>query len=320
MENQLDSFREVANPHDLPEIFHYWSNKYVRPRLNSVCGADNIPQFFANALFEAAKNCKSDFPRFLSIGSGDCSIEIAVASRLKELGLSNFQLECLENSSESANRSSAQIAESGAEAVISPFVAEGNSWEPARHQYCGAMSHHALHHFMELEKLFDAIRYGLVPGGLFATNDMIGRDGHMRWPEALIWIEGIWAFLSERYKYNQQFKRLERNFVNWDCSNDGFDGMRTQDLLPLLVDQFHFRSFLAWGGITDVFVDRAFGHNFDATSEQDRSLIDFIQMLNDRLIDMGAIKPTTALAVMSTEPCDTQIWRHWDPRFSIRMI
>jgi SAM-dependent methyltransferase len=320
MENQADQFREVANPHDLPDIFHYWSNKYVRPRLNTVCGADNMPEFFANVFFAGAKACATDSPRFISIGTGDCSVEIAVARRLKEMGLSTFLIECLESSSDSANRVAAQARAESADDSVIPIVANLNSWQPKPHRYCAAMTHHALHHMVELEKLLESIRIGLAPGGLFATNDTIGRDGHMRWPEALVWIESIWAFLADRYKYNQQLKRLERNFVNWDCSSDGFDGMRTQDVLPLLVEQFHFRSFLTWGGLTDVFVDRAFGHNFDAASEQDRALIDFIQMLNDRLIDMGVVKPTTMIAVMSMEPCEPQIWRHWTPRFSIRMV
>jgi hypothetical protein len=261
-----------------------------------------------------------DSPRFVSIGTGDCSVEIDVARRLKEMGLSNFQLETLENSSESAERVETQAGSQGAGDLVIPVVADLDSWQPKPQRYCAAMSHHALHHLMELERFFESIHTGLAPGGLFATNDTIGRDGHMRWPEALIWIESIWAFLADRYKYNQQLKRLEKNFINWDCSSDGFDGMRTQDVLPLLVEKFNFRSFLAWGGVTDVFVDRAFGHNFDAASERDCALIDFIQMLNDRLIDLGVVKPTTMIGVMCKEPGETQTWRHWTPRFSIRMV
>jgi SAM-dependent methyltransferase len=320
MANQLDQYREVANPHELPQIFHYWSNRYVRPRLNSVCEADNMAEFFAKAFFAGAEACSLDSMRFISLGTGDCSVEIDVARRLKEMGLSNFLIECLEGSSDSSDRVANQARSAGAADTIIPIIADLNSWEPKPKRYCAAMSHHALHHIVELETLFQSIRTGLAPGGLFAVNDMIGRNGHMRWPESLVWIEAIWAFLSERYKFNQQLKRLERNFINWDCSNDGFDGMRTQDVLPLLVEQFHFRNFLAWGGVTDVFVDRAFGHNFDAESEQDRALIDFIQMLNDRLIDMGVVKPTTMIAVLSLEATETQIWRHWTPRFSIRMV
>jgi len=320
MGNQLEEYREVSNPNDLHEIFHYWSNKYLRPRLNSVCEADNIPEFFANAFFAGAQASALESQRFISIGSGDCSVEIDVARRLKSKGLSSFRIECLESSSDSADRAARQAREAGEADTVIQVVADLNSWESQPKRYCAAMSHHALRHVVELERLFESIRTGLAPGGLFAISDMIGRDGHMRWPEALLWIEGIWAFLPNRYKYNQQLKRLERNFINWDCSRDGFDGMRTQDILPLLVEQFHFRNFLAWGGLTEVFVDRAFGHNFDAASEQDRAMIDFVQMLNDRLIDLGVMKPTTILSVMSLEPSETKIWRHWTPQFSIRMI
>jgi hypothetical protein len=63
-------------------------------------------------------------------------------------------------------------------------------------------------------------------------------------------------------------------------------------------------SFLVFGGLIDVFVDRAFGHNFDSTSETDCALIDFIQDLNDHLIDVGVIKPTTIFAVMSLDACE----------------
>src|SRR6187399_838990 len=124
MENQLDQFREVANPHDLPEIFHYWSNRYVRPRLNSVCEADNIPEFFANAFFAAAKACSMDSPRFISIGTGDCSVELAVARRLTEMGLSNFLVECLVSSPESANRVESQIRDGGVGTAVVPIVAD----------------------------------------------------------------------------------------------------------------------------------------------------------------------------------------------------
>ena len=46
----------------------------------------------------------------------------------------------------------------------------------------------------------------------------------MRWPEALIIIEALWATLPERYKFNHQFKALHETFVNWDCSKKGFEG------------------------------------------------------------------------------------------------
>ena len=81
----------------------------------------------------------------------------------------------------------------------------------------------------------------------------------MRWPEALGIVEAISANAPDRYKYNHQLKRYEERLDNWDCSEEGFEGVRAQDILPLLVKRFAFRKFLAFGNLTDLFIDRSFG-------------------------------------------------------------
>jgi len=53
-----------------------------------------------------------------------------------------------------------------------------------------------------LEFLFDNVKEALTNNGNFVVNDMIGRNGHQRWPEALLQLEIFWAELDERYKYN----------------------------------------------------------------------------------------------------------------------
>jgi hypothetical protein len=42
LEAQIEQYRKVENIHDLPAMFHYWSNRHLRPRLNAVMGADGI--------------------------------------------------------------------------------------------------------------------------------------------------------------------------------------------------------------------------------------------------------------------------------------
>ena len=95
------------------------------------------------------------------------------------------------------------------------------------------------------------------------TDDMIGRNGHMRWPEALVILDGLWKELPNSYKYNHQLKRLEVQFDNWDCSKEAFEGIRSQDILPLLIKKFQFDLFLGFANVVDVFVDRSFGHQTD---------------------------------------------------------
>jgi SAM-dependent methyltransferase len=312
LQAQIEQYREVANIHDLPDIFHYWSNKHLRPRLNEVMGADSVSDFYALPFRQALESGGGN-RRLLSIGAGDCSVEVGVAKRLQELGVRDFELTCLEVSPHLLERAEAAIGRDSLKEFVRPQLMDINQWKPSE-QFAGVMASHSLHHFVELEKIFAAVHAALDDQGVFVTNDMIGRNGHMRWPEVLEFVESIWAFMPDRYKFNRQLNRFEAAFINWDCSHEGFEGVRAQDILPLLKETFGFESFLAFGGIVDVFVDRAFGHNFDPESEVDRAFVDFLQLLNDRLIDGSVVKPTTMFAVHKKQATLTQkCWREWSP-------
>lgn len=175
-----------------------------------------------------------------------------------------------------------------------------NLWRPTA-QYDVVLAIQALHHVVELEHLFASIKAGLKPSGVFVVPDMIGRNGHMRWPEALSIIQEFWRRLPPSYRYNHQLKRYQEEFENWDCSQEGFEGIRAQDILPLLTSNFHFQRFLAFGNVIDPFVDRSFGHNFDAAAEWDRAFIDEIQGDDDEGMRSGTIKPTHMFAILGTQ-------------------
>jgi SAM-dependent methyltransferase len=243
-----------------------------------------------------------------------------VADRLLAMGAGGFTLHCLELSPHLIERARAAIERRGLSRHVVPRQADINRWQPDA-RYAAVMANHSLHHLVELEHVFSAVEQCLDDTGLFVSNDMIGCNGHMRWPEVLEIVEGLWSFMPERWKFNRQFDRLDSRFVNWDCSGDGFEGIRAQDILPLLTQRFGFRDFLTFGGIVDVFVDRAYGHNFDPGETTDTAFIDFLHLLDDRLIDGGRTKPTTMFAVMCKDrSAQPKCWRHWDPAFSLRPV
>ena len=62
--------------------------------------------------------------------------------------------------------------------------------------YDAVIANQSLHHVSNLEGLFAAIKDALSPQGRFITSDMIGRNGHMRWPEALDIIHDFWRQLQ----------------------------------------------------------------------------------------------------------------------------
>jgi len=317
VESQIRQYEFVENMHELPPIFHCFSHDHIRPRVEEVFDAGSIRGIFASGMSQGAPRNGSYC--FVSIGSGDASYEIEVAKELVADGYLNFTIECTEISPIMNRRARERIAASSVSQHLIVTQTDINTWVSDK-MYDGAMTHHALHHIVELEHLFLNVKRALKPGANFCVADMIGRNGHMRWPEVLEYVEMIWSFLPEQKKLNHQLKSLDVAFVNSDCSSEGFEGIRAQDILPLMLDKFSFRSFAAWGGLIDIFIDRGFGWNFDPENDLDRNLIAFIARLNEDLIRAGRIKPTQMLAVMTPSPVTEppRLYAGLTPEFAVR--
>jgi SAM-dependent methyltransferase len=313
-------FNDQTEVHDLPRIFHYWSNTYLRQRLETF-GFSNPDQFFATYLERAHADAAGHPARFISIGAGNSDTEVRVARILLDRGIGDFTLECLELNPTMIERGRALALEQGVAAQVLPIRGDFNLWR-AQGGYDAVMANQSLHHVSNLEGLFDAIKAALTPGGRFITSDMIGRNGHRRWPEALAIVQEFWKELPDSRRYNLQLRRNEATFLDWDCSVEGFEGIRAQDILPLLIERFGFEFFFAFGNVIDPFIDRSFGHHFDFDSVDDRAFIDRIHARDEAEILAGNITPTHLMAVMrniSRAPRgETTTWKHLTPEFCLR--
>jgi hypothetical protein len=150
---------------------------------------------------------------------------------------------------------------------------------------------------------------------------MIGRNGHMRWPEALEVVDAFWKELPDTCKYNHMLKRHEPQYINLDCSEQGFEGIRAQDILPLLTERFEFDLFVPFGNVIDIFVDRSFGHNFDANARWATDFIDRVHKLDQELLEAGKLKPTHMYAAMRvTKVAKPRIYKHLTPEFCVRPV
>ncbi|MFP3647568.1 hypothetical protein [Paraburkholderia sp. SIMBA_054] len=314
---EIDRFKEVNNVHDLPEIFHYWSNKHLLPMFQEF-GISTMEQFFAQYLYEAGCATGEFCPRFISIGSGNCDLEIQVAKAVKKLGLKHFLLECLELNPHMLARGREMAAAEGMSNYMIFTEADFNNWSP-KIIYAGAMANQSLHHVTNLESLFLAVKGSLHWAGKFVVADIIGRNGHQRWPEALAVLHDFWREMPDNYRYNQVLKRHEPLYENWDCSGEGFEGIRAQDILPLLLRRFDFEMFLGFANVVVPLIDRCFGHNFDAKSEWDRSFIDRVHAADEEGFRTGLLKPTQMVAVMTPGPASSRRYsRGISPELALR--
>ena len=310
-------YEDCLKVHDLPQIFHYWSNKYIRPKLEAF-GFSTPNDMFKKYLLEQAQRRPQVALRLASIGAGNCDLEIALASYLRAQGISAFVIDCLELNPTMLERGRAAAASEGVEEHIQLVEADFNQWTPA-YEYDAVLANQALHHVLNLEGLFGQVKSCLKRHGSFIISDIIGRNGHLRWPEALDIVHEFWRKLPPSYRFNPILNRYEELYENWDCSQESFEGIRSQDILPLLLANFHFQLFVGFANVIDPFTDRAFGHNFDVKAAWDRAFIDQVHARDEQETIAGHIKPTHMLAVVGNDP-DTPTLFHAPlrPEFCLR--
>jgi len=314
---ETEIFASQANVHDLPNIFHYWSNRFLLPMMQAF-GANNPDEFFVTYLLESARRSGNARPRFVSLGSGNCDAEVRVAQGLRERGLDDFVLECVDINPTMLQRGRELAAAAGLCNHVIPVQGDFNRWKP-QGLFDGVMANQSLHHVLALEVLLDATLQSMAPKALFVVSDMIGRNGHQRWPEAMSIVREYWLELPESYRYNLQLRRQEDQFQDWDCSHEGFEGVRAQDILPLLLERFGFEVFIGFGSLIDPFIDRSFGHHFDPDNGWDRDFVDRVHARDEAELQAGNITPVHMVAVLAKDRAVQCRYRlNLSPTFCVR--
>ena len=315
---ELEVFENNVNVHDLSDIYHYWSNKYIAPMFQEA-GFNSIAEFFSSNLLAAKNRTGSVVANFVSVGAGSCDLEVSVAKNLVDAGFKDFIFECLEINSVMLDRGKEIARESSLLSNMCFVEADFNTWVAGK-KYDGVMANQSLHHVTSLEHLFDQINKALHDDGSFVISDMIGRNGHQRWPESLAIVNKFWKELPKNYKFNVLLNRLEDNeYENWDCSTESFEGIRAQDILPLLLKQFECEKFIGFGSAIDIFVDRCFGHNFNSELDYDRDFIDRVHAEDEAAIISGKLTPTHLLGIFVKKLHTVPYFSHGiNPHFCIR--
>ena len=328
--NELHFYKDCHNVHELPDIFHYWSNTYLLPKLTPF-GFSSPDDFFTVYCKNHCLANPNKTIQIISIGSGNGELEVNIASTLSQSGITNFSLTCMDINRNMLARTKSLADEKGIAQYITMQQQDFNLWQPDS-AYDLIIANQSLHHVLALEHLFDAIHAGLTDTGLFLTSDMIGRNGHMRWPEASDALAPFWDTLPNTpYKINRMLRKRQflhmlqgkkYHYINHNCANQGFEGVRAQDILPLLVARFNFELFLPFSNIIMCFIDRPYGHNFDINNPQDLNFIDRVHTNDEALMLDGTLKPTQMLAAMTKADVAHTKLTHptLTPEFCIRKI
>jgi 2-polyprenyl-3-methyl-5-hydroxy-6-metoxy-1,4-benzoquinol methylase len=303
--------------HDLPEIFHYWSNRYLRPKFEAL-GFSSPEDFMVKELARLAGQ-KNEPLRCISLGAGRCELELSLVSQLLTLG-HTLKFTCTDINKALLEVGKENALAAGVSEQMDFAVTDVNRLDELG-TYDAIIAMQCLHHFVELERVLDAVYSALSDDGLFLTGDVIGRNGHQIWPEALEALQVFWRAMPERLRVDCKSGRVHEEYDNFNYADVGFEGIRAQDILPLLVERFEFEVFAPSACIIIPFVDRRFGPNFDTESESDRALIDAIALADEELINSGRIKPTQLVAAMCKgTPSRNLSTTSWSPAETIRPV
>lgn len=290
IEQELAGYDAVEEVHQLPAIYEYWSQRHVLPLLHEL-GHESLDALWDG---EVAKVCAARAPataRLVSLGAGNGDLETALAARLAERGIDNLEVVLLELNAAMLERAVSHAERLGVGDRVEALAVDLNTWQASQPADI-YFACHSLHHVVGLEHLFDQVAATLARDGVLLVNDMVGRNGHRRWPEAASIVDSLWRGILPRYRYNNYTGHDDPTYPDHDCSNEGFEGVRAQDILPLLLERFNPEVYVTFANVIDPFVDRVYGPNFDPDDSEDRRFIDAVAALDDSAVDLGVTTPT----------------------------
>jgi SAM-dependent methyltransferase len=314
---ELALYSDPESVPGLPPICYYWAERYCLPLIQEV-GFPGLNELLDAHVAEQCARRSPEPARLVSLGSGAGETEIGIAERLAQRGIQNLEVTLLELNPQLIDLALADAKRRGlGEDQVRGAQIDLNAWHPD-----GVVdiyfANQSLHHLVELESVLTGVHASLDADGALLVNDMIGRNGHVRWPEAAEIVRRIWSIAPERYRFNHFRNCVDDEYWDIDCSQSHFEGVRAQDILPLLLERFHPEVYITFSNIADPFVDRIYGPNFDVNNPEDLAFIDAIGRLDDATLDLGFVTPTHLIGSFRTRPVSCRYPRGRSPQRTVR--
>jgi SAM-dependent methyltransferase len=279
-----------GNIHDLPNIAHWFSEEILSGQLLTHTGSKSYEELILKSIKDLRKI--DEILVLVSLGAGHGQMESELLKKVAIFSPGDTHFYSIDLFS--PNDTTETVID-GKKYTLTRISQDLNNAAFPENAKLIIVSH-ALHHFLALEEIFESIcRILLCNSGYLVISDIVGRNGHMRWHESLRAIRRIWSALPIEKRYNHQLDAIWQSFENWDCSREGFEGIRSEDILKLLFAYFEVDGAYFWGGISDPFIDRGFGHNFNPSDSRDIETIKKILTVESILTEYGYVTPTQVI-------------------------
>lgn len=249
---------------------YYWQKVAYELRC---CEFSNTPAYLDHHFGRADRPIQ-----ILSLGSGYCGTEVDWSRSLKM----PYQIVCTDINEELFHRA-AEVAAS--ERLAMEFRVEDLNFiqiEPGRFDLIFA--HAALHHVINLEHLIEQIALGLSEDGLFHVVEVVGMNRKLIWDENERFANCLLDLVP------LQITRGIR--LNVPFASDGMEGVRQEDILPLVRDRFHVVFEWRHGAFMRYICTHPnLGLYFDPNDRAARPYLDFLMECDASAVRRGVLKP-----------------------------
>lgn len=223
-------------------------------------------------------------------------MEIRLLERLKEMGVS-AKLDCVDFNPSLGD----QAVESARRRKLADdfqfFVEDCNKFNTGR-KYDVIIVNQFFHHVTDLEAFCFAIKNQLLPHGVLLTCDVVGRNGHVLWPSVNKYVQDAWYSLTSTKRFDRHFNKVTEEYVSVDHSSYSNEGVRAQDVIPVLADNFAFDLFITFGGAIMPFVERRIGFNFSLDETADLEFIDELAAFDATALREGKYPASNMIAAL----------------------
>jgi SAM-dependent methyltransferase len=227
--------------------------------------------------------------RILSLGSGACGVELALARRLE----APHEITCTDLEERQFESARAVAAAEGLNLVFE--ARDLNFIDIASASWDVVFAHASLHHVINLERLYAAIVAGLRPAGFFHVVEVVGQNRKLIWDE------------NEEYA-RELLRKLPREITRWTRfrvkpHHEGMEGVRQADILPLLRESFDPVYELLHGAFMRfVCTHRKLGKRLDPADPARRRHLDFLIDADDDAVRRGILRPLELWGVYEPKP------------------
>lgn len=140
----------------------------------------------------------------------------------------------------------------------------------------------ALHHIVELERVFQFFRDSLLPDGEFwSLGEYIGRNGNRLWADAMAAANAAMRALPERLRVNAHTGQIDHELPSNDFASTTFEGIRSEEIEPLLNRWFSPVLVAKSNCFLWRLVNLAYCNNYDLNRQEDR--LEIIRLINAEL-------------------------------------